>query len=196
MPASRASRGDPNVTGVPSTASVPSSGGCTPDRVLIRVDLPAPLSPSRQLISPARTSRLTPSSATTAPKYFEMFRASSRGAADGGRAEVAGPTASLIVMRGLLSEPGEAAPDPVVQDDSGQQQGARRDLVPVGVDVREHDPDLRHPQGERAQRRPDDRSVAAGQEAAADDRRRDRGELQAATAEDVGRAEAHRLDGG
>jgi two-component system CheB/CheR fusion protein len=75
----RASRGEENSTGVPYIVYSPELGWCTPERILMNVDLPAPLSPSRQLISPARTSSETPSSATTAPKYLEMLRASSSG---------------------------------------------------------------------------------------------------------------------
>ena len=44
------------------------------------VDLPAPLSPTTPKTSPASNLRLTRSSAVTAPKCFEMPRASSDGA--------------------------------------------------------------------------------------------------------------------
>src|SRR3954449_8964374 len=104
MPAFRASRGDEKTTGSPSAASVPSSGGWTPERVLIKVDLPAPLSPRRQLISPARTVNDTPSRATTAPKYFEISRASRRGLraarSAGVRGAAAGAAAGDIDMSG------------------------------------------------------------------------------------------------
>jgi hypothetical protein len=43
-----------------------------PDIVLMKVDLPAPLSPSRQWHSPGRTSKLTPFNAMTGPKCFSM----------------------------------------------------------------------------------------------------------------------------
>src|SRR5437764_7330409 len=39
-----------------------------PERILTRVDLPAPLSPTRATTSPARTSKSTPSRAWTGPK--------------------------------------------------------------------------------------------------------------------------------
>src|SRR6187455_1829997 len=46
---------------------------------LISVDLPAPLSPTSAMTSPARTSKSTSSSARTEPKLFETPRVSSLG---------------------------------------------------------------------------------------------------------------------
>ena len=45
----------------------------------MNVDLPAPLSPSTQVTSPAPTPTLMSFSATTLPKYFETLRTSSSG---------------------------------------------------------------------------------------------------------------------
>ena len=67
-----------NVTGSPFMNSSPLSGAWTPDRILISVDLPAPLSPSTHVTSPALTFREMSWSALTDPKYFETERASSR----------------------------------------------------------------------------------------------------------------------
>src|SRR5882757_6845349 len=53
---------------------VPPSCGCTPDRILTSVDLPAPLSPTIATTSPACTSMSTPLSARTAPKRLLMPR--------------------------------------------------------------------------------------------------------------------------
>ena len=64
-PAPRAGRR--SCTSVPSTVSVPSLCGCRPEMILIRVDFPAPLSPSTQVTSPARTVRLMPLRARIAP---------------------------------------------------------------------------------------------------------------------------------
>ena len=46
---------------------------------LISVDLPAPLSPTSAMTSPARTSKSTSVRAWTEPKLFVTFRASSIG---------------------------------------------------------------------------------------------------------------------
>ena len=51
----------------------PLVGLWTPDMVLMNVDLPAPLSPSRQWHSPACTATETPAKAMTAPKCFSIF---------------------------------------------------------------------------------------------------------------------------
>ncbi len=67
MPACWASAGPWKTTGSPSSRIRPESGLCTPANVLTRVDLPAPFSPARACTSPARSSRLTPASARTAP---------------------------------------------------------------------------------------------------------------------------------
>src|SRR5262245_19016308 len=45
----------------------PRSGRCTPPRMRISVDLPAPFSPTMAWISPKATSKSTPASASVAP---------------------------------------------------------------------------------------------------------------------------------
>ena len=52
MPSSRPALGESMRTSRPSTWMVPLSGWYSPDRMLIRVDLPAPFSPSRHSTSP------------------------------------------------------------------------------------------------------------------------------------------------
>jgi hypothetical protein len=52
IPAARASIGRLNCTGWPSSLISPSFGTSAPDRHLIRVDLPAPLSPITASTSP------------------------------------------------------------------------------------------------------------------------------------------------
>ena len=72
MPASMASRGLSKATGWPPIKICPLVGLWTPAMVLMKVDLPAPLSPSRQWHSPACTATETPARAMTAPKCFSM----------------------------------------------------------------------------------------------------------------------------
>ena len=67
MPALRASMGLLNWMRWPSSRISPSSGTVAPDSALIRLDLPAPLSPITARISPARSSKSAPSSAVTCP---------------------------------------------------------------------------------------------------------------------------------
>ena len=60
----------------------PSSGVSAPDRHLISVDLPAPLSPMMASTSPGYSLRLTSASPTTWPNVFTSPRASSVGVPD------------------------------------------------------------------------------------------------------------------
>ena len=71
-----------DLTGLPSHSMTPSSSGFTPAIALTRVDLPAPLSPTRATTSPAWISSSTSVSAWTAPKRLETPRNASTGVAD------------------------------------------------------------------------------------------------------------------
>src|SRR5690242_13860456 len=63
----------------PSTSSSPLVGWIAPDRILISVDLPAPLSPTSPTISPGAIRRSTPCSAVKAPYCLVVPRASITG---------------------------------------------------------------------------------------------------------------------
>ncbi len=67
MPARRASIGLRKRVTTPSSWISPESGTVAPDKALINDDLPAPLSPITARISPERSSKSVPSSATTWP---------------------------------------------------------------------------------------------------------------------------------
>ena len=81
-PAAIAPAVDHPVTSRPNTSTVPASGAYIPARMRIRVDFPAPFSPTRAWISPAPTSRLAPRLARTAPKLLSMPAMRTTGAAD------------------------------------------------------------------------------------------------------------------
>src|SRR4051794_10561429 len=66
-----------------------------PEIALIRVDLPAPLSPTRATTSPAPTSKSTSVSARTAPKLLLTPFSSSRG--------VFGPAAGCVAVTSVTS---------------------------------------------------------------------------------------------
>ena len=76
MPASRERAAFQAVTGLPRTRISPLVGLTTPERILISVDLPAPLSPIRPTTSLSLTERLTPPRAKTLPYDFLMSRSS------------------------------------------------------------------------------------------------------------------------
>src|SRR5947208_3372718 len=79
IPASRASRGEPNVTGLPPRKIWPSSGWYSPVRIFESVDLPAPFSPSRAWTSPGRASKSTWSLASTPGKRLVIPRMATAG---------------------------------------------------------------------------------------------------------------------
>src|SRR3954452_5191239 len=83
MPSAAASRGVPSETGSPSKRTSPASEDWAPDRPLIRVDLPAPLSPTSAVTLPASTLMFTPLSTSTGPKLLRMSRSSMIGTATG-----------------------------------------------------------------------------------------------------------------
>jgi hypothetical protein len=76
IPAAIASAGLRKVTGEPSSRIVPSSGRCMPYRVFIRVDLPAPFSPTIACTSPRRTFSSMSRLATTPGKRLVIPRSS------------------------------------------------------------------------------------------------------------------------
>src|SRR5688572_24238172 len=61
------SRSTSGVTNWPRRRTSPASAVCTPARILIRVDLPAPFSPRRAVTAPAGSSRSTLSRASVPP---------------------------------------------------------------------------------------------------------------------------------
>src|SRR4051812_477994 len=79
MPSRSASAGWRSITGVSPTSRVPASDRSSPKQMFISVVLPAPFSPTSAWISPAFTSKSTPSFATSAPNRLLIPRASSSG---------------------------------------------------------------------------------------------------------------------
>src|SRR5271170_4705813 len=80
IPLSRASCGEEKETRRWSSSISPLSSWKTPETALIRVDLPAPLSPARATTSPGCTSSETRASACTAPKCLVALRTARIGA--------------------------------------------------------------------------------------------------------------------
>src|ERR1700750_390453 len=73
MPSERAWSTDFSSVSSPLMSSRPSSGFWNPEMILIRVDLPAPLSPSRPSTSPFLRCRLMFCRAVTGPKRLATF---------------------------------------------------------------------------------------------------------------------------
>src|SRR5690606_35480721 len=79
MPYFLASRGLEICASSPLTKIWPASRLYAPDRILMRVDLPAPLWPSSATTSPGWRSTEASSTARMPPKAIEMFRMSTSG---------------------------------------------------------------------------------------------------------------------
>ena len=79
IPAARASRVFLNDTGWPFIRIWPESGITAPARALIKLLLPAPLSPMTASTSPARSSKSAPLIAVTLPYFLTRPRASRTG---------------------------------------------------------------------------------------------------------------------
>src|SRR5690349_12780623 len=175
MPWSRESRGLLKVTGVPSTLRVPSLCGCSREMILMRVDLPVPLSVSTPVTSPALTCRLMPCRAMMGPKDLPTLSISTRGSprcrvGSACSARVSVMVCLRFVGRALSAAGGGVVLDVEVDHDREQQHGAEEGVEPVGVEPGEHDALGGHAEDERADRGAGRRAVAAGEQAAADDR--------------------------
>src|SRR5918999_5038940 len=166
MPASSDSRGEENLRSWPSTRRVPSVCPCNPEMILMRVDLPAPLSPSTQATSPALTVRLMSSRATMGPKALPTPSISTSGSP---LCRVGSACSWMVSVIG--SPPGLGVVLDVQVDHHGHQQHhAEEGVEPVRVEPGEHDALGGHAEDERAQRGADHRAVAAGEQAPADHR--------------------------
>ena len=108
------------------------SAGCTPDRILISVDLPAPLSPSRQWTSPGSTAIDTSCSAITLPKYLSTF-------------------AKLDQRRGHHRLRVARLQHEAVEEHGDDQHRAHEQLEPVGVDAGVEDAHLDEAEDEGAE---------------------------------------------
>src|SRR6218665_3631756 len=186
MPAFMAWRGLSSTTSAPLTSMVPPEGLCTPDMVLMKVDLPAPLSPSRQWHSPAWMENETPDRAMMLPKRFSIARISTNGWGWGW-----GWAAAVI-----SALPGHALADGVVEQHGHQQHRAQENQVPVLIDAGVGQPYHHHPEDDRAQESAHGRAVATGEQAAANHGGNDGLDLLLETAPRVRRsAVQHRDDG-
>src|ERR671921_448913 len=106
IPAACASRGAPKATGSPRYRTTPPSGRCTPVMILIRVDLPAPFSPTNAWTWPACRARSTRSSARVPANRLETSTTSTVGergsgaATSVGVAELCGSVDSGVLLVG------------------------------------------------------------------------------------------------
>src|SRR5580704_16486627 len=114
--------------GCPSRRTSPASGGYRPDRIETRVDLPAPLRPTRPRQRPGCRLRSTPRSARVLPNRLWIPAASTAGAACGSAAGITGSCIRCSGRRGAADATVGAAVDVAPQGtvvDRGGGYGAR-----------------------------------------------------------------------
>src|ERR1700722_17738427 len=139
--------------------------------VLIRVDLPEPLSPSRPSTSPLRKCRLTSRSAVTGPKRLEMCSTLSTSSG----ADVGGTTVSIGWVSATAVPPARA----LYVDIDGHRHDDRQTEVEqlvVGVHPLQDQTVLEDPKEQRTDQRADHGARPAGQQCPADHRRGNREE--------------------
>src|SRR4051794_9286830 len=165
MPSERAWSTDLSSVSSPLTIRRPPSGFWKPEMILIRVDLPAPLSPSRPSTSPLRRCRLMSRSAVTGPKRFATF--STRSTSSDARAS-SGRTTRSSANPAPLPHPGDVD----VDDHGDEDRHAEDEVEVVGVDALQRQAVAQDAEEERADEGADGRALTARQQGAADDRRR------------------------
>src|SRR5271155_2182513 len=113
------------------------------------VDFPAPFSPISAWISPALMRKVTSSSARTLRKSLVRWSMES----------------SMPLLRQSYR-----ARTPAVEGDGRDDQRAKQELHPIGINLGEHQPVLDERNHQHGKDGPDNRDVAAGKRGAADDR--------------------------
>src|SRR5690242_5310427 len=189
MPSARAWSTERSSTSSPLTTSRPASGFWKPETILMSVDLPAPLSPSSPSTSPLRRCRLMSRSAVTGPKRLATFstRRTSSSARD---------SAAVTIRSSGTAAPLPHASHVDVDDHRDEDRHAEDEVEVVGVDPLQRQAVAQDAEEERAEQRPDRGALAAGEQRAADDRRRHGAEHRLRRARGVGRhrARADRLE--
>src|SRR5579871_309507 len=170
MPCWRASSGDLRWMGLSSQKMAPLSGGWKPQRILMKVDFPAPLSPTRASTSPFRIYMLTSRNAVTAPKLLLMCSVRSRTGAPSSTAMLKGSgTADISPSPPLVAELIDQNIEQNRQHDGDAENDAR--FGGLRADQREAGQERGDHVG--ADHGADDRAGTAEERGAADDRRRD-----------------------
>src|SRR3990172_10312991 len=140
MPSALASSGLRMLTSRSWKKIWPASGCTTPDTIFTRVDLPAPLSPTRPTISLDWTRKSTSTRALTAPKLL-LIPLSSRGISSAIPSLLAQP--SLERIQPHRHQDHHASPDPVpVGRDEGHRQGGMDAAQQQNSSQRSHHPPL------------------------------------------------------
>src|SRR5579863_3603140 len=123
---------------------LPESCFWKPQRILISVDLPAPLSPRSPRTSPFLRCRFTSRSAVTGPKAFAMC--STRSTSSGADA---GATTCSTKVSSAKAGPPSCSPDVHADPHRQQDRKAEEEIEVVRVDALDREPVLEHTEEER-----------------------------------------------
>src|SRR5579872_1001242 len=162
MPRRMAAFGEVISTRSPSIRISPWSGLWTPERILISVDLPAPLSPTRPTTSRDWRSKFTPLRACTPAYHLCMSLTAMNGA--------------VILSRHF--HPTRRSAQPSVGYDCEYRQAADGEFKPIGVDLAHHQAVVDDADQESADDGAQHRSDAAGERGPANNRGGDRLQLE------------------
>src|ERR1019366_8333176 len=152
MPCARASSTLFGSYGSSCTNMRPPSCFWKPQMILISVDLPEPLSPSRPRISPLRRCRLTARSAVVGPKLLEMC--STRSTSSG--AEVGGTIFSAGIGCSAKARPRAHALDVDVDRHRDKDRQAEVEVEVVGADALDDQPVVEQAEEQGADQSADD----------------------------------------
>src|SRR5215469_6700348 len=164
MPSDRAWSTDLKVTSRPSRVIRPELGGWKPQRILSKVDLPAPLSPMSPSTSPRASRMFTSVKAVTAPKFLAMC--SQRRTSPPRVASSAWPDGVGAVMSALSPFPQPRELDVCHHGD--QDRCAEDDEQRIGAHADEREPVEQDAQHYRAEEGAHDRSHATQHRRATD----------------------------
>src|SRR5271167_4300283 len=127
--------------------------------ILISVDLPAPLSPSRPSTSPLRRCRLTSRSAVTGPKRLAMCSTRSTSSGD----DVGPTTVSCGTGASAMTDPPTHPLDVHVDAHRQNDRQTEVEQLIVGVDPLQDQPVVENAEEQSADQGADDRPGPAGE---------------------------------
>src|SRR4051812_34892893 len=157
MPSERAWSTSRKVTSSPLTTIRPESAFWKPAMIFIRVDLPAPLSPSSPSTSPLRRCRLMSRRAVTAPNRLETFSTRRTSSA----------------RTSAMPAPLPDAADVDVDAHREQDRDAEDEVEVVGADALQRQAVAQDAEEQRTEQGTDDRALPAREQRATDDGGRD-----------------------
>src|SRR3954453_5507964 len=146
----------------------PSSGFWKPEMILISVDFPAPLSPSRPSTSPLRRCRLMSRRAVVGPKLLTTFSTRSTSSS-----AVVAPTTFSTGVTSATARPRSHPRDVGVERHRDQNGQTQIEVEVIGADALDVQPVAQHPEEDRPDQPTDHGARTSLKQGPTDPRRRD-----------------------